>query len=125
MPRLTDPDRLAAYRDALRNWNFADYIRFTGKLNEEAYRFVRQILGITEKDLGRLMYEHVAAGGEIDEVKETRPEWPEYKFHYDLVLTIRNKLVYIETRFELDTHYRLPVVADEAWIEVVNIHEQR
>ena len=125
VPRLTDPDRLAAYRDALGNWKFAGYIRFTGRLNEQAHRFVRQTLGITEKDIGRLMYEYVTAGGEIDEVAETRPNWPEYKFHYDLRFTIGNIPVYIETRFELDEHYRLPVVADEAWIEVVNIHEQK
>jgi hypothetical protein len=124
VPPLTDPDRLAAYRDALGNWKFADYVRFTGNLNEEAHRFIRRALGITERELGRLMHDFVAAGGKIDEVVETRPGWAEYKFHYDLRFTIRNKPVYIETRFELDTHYRLPVVPDESWIEVVNIHEQ-
>ena len=65
------------------------------------------------------MYEHVAAGGEIDEVPETRPEWSDlYEFHHDLRLTIHDKAVYIETRL----NYRLPVAPDESWILVVNVH---
>jgi hypothetical protein len=67
------------------------------------------------------MLEHVAAGGEIDEVLETRPEWSDrYEFHYDLRLRIQGKNVYIETRL----NYRLPLVADESWILVVNVHGQ-
>ena len=84
MPPLTDPDRLAAYQDALGNWSVSDYIQF--ELTEEAHRWIRRELGdITLKDLGRRIYEHVAAGGPIDEVPETRPEWSDqYEFHYDL-----------------------------------------
>jgi hypothetical protein len=120
VPPLTDPDRLAAYKDALNNWNVTDYIQF--ELTEQAYRWIgRELGGIALKELGRLMYEHVAAGGEIDEVAETRPEWSgRYDFHHDLRLTVRGKPVYIETRL----HYRLPVVADESWILVVNVHER-
>ncbi len=118
MPPLTDPERLAAYRDALGNWNVTDYIQF--ELTEEAHRWIRRELSnITLKEIGRLMYEHVAAGGEIDEVPETRPEWSDlYEFHHDLRLTIDDKLVYIETRL----NYRLPVAPDESWILVVNVH---
>jgi hypothetical protein len=66
------------------------------------------------------MHEHVMAGGDIDEVPETRQEWSDqYEFHHDLRLTIRKKRVYIETRL----NHRLPVVADESWILAVNIHE--
>lgn len=72
------------------------------------------------KDIGRLMFEYVDAGGKIDEVPETRPEWSDlYEFHYDLRPTIHDKPVYIETRL----NYRLPVAADESSITVVNIHE--
>ncbi len=119
MPPLTDPDRLAAYKDALGNWNCTGYIQF--ELTERTYRWLRQELGgITLKDIARLMFEHVDAGGVIDEVPETRPEWSDlYEYHYDLRLTILNKSVCIETRLQ----YRLPVVADESWILVVNIHE--
>jgi hypothetical protein len=119
VPPLSDPDRLAAYTDALANWSFTDYIQF--HLTEQAYRWIRRELGgLTLKDLGRLIHEYVAAGGTIEEVKETRPEWCElYEFHYDLRITILGKTVYVETRL----HHRLPVVADESWILVVNVHE--
>ena len=56
---------------------------------------------------------------EIAEVAETRPEWADHAFHYDLRFTINDKRVYIETRL----HYREPFAADESWILVVNIHE--
>jgi hypothetical protein len=118
VPPLTDPDRLAAYKDALRNWNISDYIQF--ELTEQAYRWVsRELGGITLKEIGRLLYEHVAANGEIDEVVETRPEWYGlFEFHHDVRLAIGGKHTYVETRL----HYRIPVVTDESWILVVNIH---
>ena len=115
---MTDPDRLTAYRDALGNWNVTDYIQF--ELTEQAQRWIDLELGYTKhRDVGRLMHEYVAAGGEIDEVPENRPRWSEeYEFHYDLRFTIHDKPVYIETRL----HYRLPVVPGESWIQVVNVH---
>ncbi len=118
VPRLTDPTRLAAYTDALGNWKVTDYIQFD--LTEESYRWIRRELdNIPLKEIGRLMCEYVAAGGEIDEQPETRPEWSDqYEFHYDLRFTIQDRPVYIETRL----NYRLPLVPDESWILVVNIH---
>ena len=120
MPPLTDPDRLAAYKDALGNWNIRGYIQF--ELTEESHRWIRRELGdITLRDFGRLMCEYVAAGGEIDEQTETRDHWSgQHEFHHDLRLSIKNKLVYIETRL----NFRVPVTADESWILVVNIHER-
>ena len=119
VPPLTDPKRLAAYRDVLENWSVTDYIQFD--LTEQSLRWIQRELGsITLKDLGRRMFEHVQAGGKIDEVPETRAEWSgQYEFHHDLRLTIHAKRVYIETCL----NYRLPVVADESWILVVNVHE--
>ncbi|MEX2118962.1 MAG: hypothetical protein WD847_05065 [Pirellulales bacterium] len=120
MAPLTDPDRLRAYSDALGNWNFAGYIQF--ELTASAYGWIRRELdNVPTKEIGRLMHEFVAAGGEIDEVCETRPEWSsQYKFHHDLLIPIEGKLVYIETRL----NYRLPIVPDESWIQVVNVHGQ-
>lgn len=118
MPPLTDPIRLAAYRDALGNWNVVDFIQFD--LTLEARRWIKRKLGgLSFKDIKRLMYEFVTAGGEIDEVAETRPEWSEHEFHYDLRIPVNNLVVYIETRL----YYREPMLPDESWIEVVNIHE--
>ena len=117
MAPLTDPARLDAYKDGLANWNFNGYIQF--ELTERAYAWVKRELGnISLKEFGRLMHEYVVAGGEIDEVRETRPEWSDYEFHYDLRFTIQDKPVYIETRL----NYKTPVVPDESTILVVNIH---
>jgi hypothetical protein len=116
---LTDPTRLAAFTDALGNWRFTDYVQF--ELNETAYRWLkRELDGITLKDIARLMYEFVEAGGQVDEVRETRPEWKDdYEFHYDLRIAIQDKLVYIECRL----HHQIPLIPDESWILVVNIHD--
>lgn len=117
MPALTEPTRLAAYRDALGNWNFTGYVQF--ELTEDAHRWLRRELdNISLRDIARLMHEYVGAGAQVDEVPETRPEWSDrYEFHFDLRFTIQTKPVYVETRL----HYRLPLVPDEAWILVVNI----
>lgn len=79
----------------------------------------RELENITLKEIARLMFEYVDAGGEIDEVKETRPEWSDYEFHYDLRFPIQGKPVYIESRL----HYKLPFKPDFSTILVVNIHD--
>ena len=118
MAPLTDPTRLAAYKDALGNWRFDGYVRFD-ELTQSAYEWIkRELDGISLREIGRLMHEHVEAGGVVDEVRETRPEWPDERFHYDLRLTIQGVPVYIETRLR----YWVPFVPDESWILVVNIH---
>lgn len=117
MPPLTDPERLAAYADALGNWSVSDFIQFD--LTEQSYRWIRGNLGIPLRDISYLMYAHVAGGGVIDEQPETRPIWSDqWEFHWDLRFWINGMLTYIETRL----NYRLPVVPDESWILVVNVH---
>jgi hypothetical protein len=115
---LEDPDRLSAYKDALANWRFDGFIEF--ELTEMAFLWVRNELGIPLKDLSRLMHEFVDCGGEIDEVREKRPEWQdEFEYHYDLRFSIENKPVYWETRLI----YRPPFKPDQSVILVVNIHD--
>lgn len=118
LARLTDAERLSAYTDALRNWSITGYIQFD--LNKQAFTWLRRTLSnITLKDLARPMHEYVLEGGEIDVVVETRPEWmQEFEYHYDLRIPVQDVVVYIETRL----NYRLPLVADESWILVVNVH---
>jgi hypothetical protein len=114
---LTDADRLVSYKDALSNWRYEGYIRF--ELTETAYKWVKRGLNnISLKEIGRLMYEYVEAGGDIDEVRETRPEWSDYEFHYDLRFKIQDKPVYIESRLNC----KLPFKPDFSTILVVNIH---
>lgn len=98
MARLTDPDRLAAYRDALNNWAVEGYVQFV--LNDQAQQWIERNLGkLAHREIGRLMHEYVDAGGEIDEVLENREGWRDlYEFHHDLRFTIHGVAVYIETR---------------------------
>jgi len=107
-----------AYKDALGNWRYHGYVQF--ELTETAYEWVkRELNNISLQEIGRLMYEHVVAGGEIDEVRETRPEWSdEYEFHYDLRFMIQDKHVYVETCLNC----KLPFKPDQSTIIVVNIH---
>lgn len=117
MAPLTDPDRLASYKDALSNWSYEGYIQF--ELTETAYEWVkRELSNLSLKEIGRLMFEYVEAGGEIDEVRETRLEWSDYEFHYDLRFSIQGNPIYIESRL----NYRLPFKSDYSTILVVNIH---
>ncbi len=122
MARLTDPDRLAAYLDALGNWNVEGYVRF--ELNEPSHRWIERNLGSLQyRDIKQLMHDYVVIkGGEIDEVAE-KPDWVErygYEFHHDLRFTIQGVPVFIETRLK----YRPPFTADEPEIIVVSVHDQ-
>jgi len=62
------------------------------------------------------MFDHVANGGEIDQVPERRPEWNQYDYHYDLRISIASRLCYIETLL-LDDDPKDPT------IYVVSIHD--
>jgi hypothetical protein len=118
MAPLSDPERLMAFQDALANWRFQGYVE--PELTDQAYRWIRDQLGDFEiRELFRLMHEHVAAGGEIDEVRETRAEWSDkYEYHYDLRFRVHGTPVYVETRLL----YCPPFVPDEPTILVVNVH---
>jgi hypothetical protein len=117
MAPLTHPERLQAYKNALSNWEFTDYIKFD--LPEQSRRWVRRELGVRLKELGQLIYEYVEAGGEIDEVREGRPEWSgEHEYHYDLRFSVEGVPVYVETRL----NFRPPFRPDQPWILVVDVH---
>lgn len=117
MAPLTDNDRLCAYKDALSNWSFHGYVRY--ELTETAHRWLRsEFDGVTVKELGRLMFEYIENGGVIDEVKETRPEWGEFEYHYDMRFRIQGKPIYVETRL----FHQPPFEPDESSVLVVNVH---
>src|SRR5258706_6056323 len=113
MATLKDPELLARYRKALSYWNFTGYITWT----RVAVEWVRANLdGYTERHLGQLMFEFVERGGRINQVSETRPQWLDHKFHYDLVIEIAGRKIYFETRLFDDD-------PDEPTIAVVNVHD--
>lgn len=77
----------------------------------------RELGGYTLKAINSLMAAHVEGGGEIHQVVETRPEYTEWRFHYDLRLPISQRRVYVETVFRHE-----PDFAD-CEIIVVNMHD--
>ena len=98
MPALSDPERLRCCRNALGNWRFEGYVRFT----ELADRWVRkELAGCTTRDVACLMNDFVngPSPGLIDEQRETRPEWSDHDYHYDLRFEIEGRRVYIEKTY--------------------------
>lgn len=117
MPPLTDPIRLKAYRNALANHRFGGYVVWKDVAADWVWE---NLTGLQPSEIAYLMHRHVEAGGRIDEVVETRPEWEDYEFHYDLRLVIKQRRIYIETILI----FKDPDDPDDPWIEVVSIHEQ-
>ena len=104
----------AKYVHVLSLWEVTGYINW----EETAVRFIRRELeGYTIKLFGKLMYEHVNGGGKIHQIAETRLEWLEWPFHYDLYVPVGTRKVYIETRFVDEKH------PDDCGINVVNAHD--
>ena len=113
MPPLTDPTILAQLRMVLTEWNCTGYV--TAK--ELARHWIASDLGgLHLKDIAKVMYDFVAAGGVIDQVRETRPEWNIWPFHYDFRLTLAGREIYIETILQDDD-------PNDPTIEIVSIHD--
>jgi hypothetical protein len=119
MPPLTDPERSRCYLNALANWQFRGFVVFL----KDAVRWIRNELSeYSEKELSRLLYEHVEANGCtcVDEQVETRERWRDlYAFHHDIRMRVAGRLVYFETRLK----YRDAEDPDDPTIEVVNVHD--
>jgi hypothetical protein len=95
MPPLTDPVILAQFQAVLANWNCTGYV--------------------TAKDVA-LAWIADELGGIIDQVKETRPEWDDWPFHYDFRLPIRGRELYIEVLLQDDD-------PKDPTIHIVSIHD--
>ena|SRR5437762_6025708 len=113
MPLLTDPVILAQFKQVLAEWNCTGYV--TAK--EVARHWITNHLGgLDLKDVAQAMYDFVAGGGVPDQVKETRPQWDVWPFHYDFRLTLAGKKVYIETILQDDD-------PNDPTLEIVSIHD--
>jgi hypothetical protein len=113
MARLTDPVILASFRHALSQWNFTGYVTW----KPAARGWVEQKLqGWTTRCIGEELFGFFEAGGEIDQVRETRPEWTRERFHHDFRVEIGGRLLYIETILAADD-------PDDPTIHVVSIHD--
>ena len=113
MARLENPDILARYRAALANWRYTGYVKW----KDGARDWIRRELeDMPVRAIAEQMYNHVAAGGEIDQVRERRPEWNDRDFHYDLRIEIGGRALDIETLL-LDDDPKDPTLF------VVSIHD--
>lgn len=114
MGKVLDPDELAAYRNVLQTLgHVTGYIIWKGVARES---LDRDLPGCTQEHIHQLMIAHVNSGGEIHQTAETRPEYTEYRFHYDFRMPITGQRMYIETVF---IHERDP---DDCTIYVVSFH---
>jgi hypothetical protein len=97
----------------LNEWNCTGYITWKGI----ARQWVEENLeGFTTRAVGEEMFRHFQGGGEIDQVRETRPEWSGQRFHYDFRVPMGDRLIYIETILVEDD-------PDDPTIHVVSIHD--
>ena len=97
MARLTDPERLAKYQAASRDWQCSGVIGFSDRADEWMRVNLPKCTWVT---LFKLMRDYVfKQNGEIDEVKEERHPWKDlHDFHHDLRPEFRGKTLYFETR---------------------------
>ena len=112
MPPLREPAEFDRYKAVLEESG-----RFRGCIQwkQIAAEWVREHLDAhTQKSVEWLMYEH---RGDVYQAKESRPEYRDrYSYHYDFLIPIDGRVIYIETVFE-------PGVSDDAArIRVVSIH---
>lgn len=99
MARLTDPELLARYHQALSEWSFEGAIVLEGR----AWEGLRTTLaGTTARFFKECLYRFVIEeGGEIDQIKEQRQPWrDEWEWHFDLRPIINGVTVYVETRLD-------------------------
>jgi hypothetical protein len=113
MPPLTDAVVLAQFLAVLANWRYTGYVTAKDHVLEW---IADELAGLTLKDVSRAMYDFLQAGGVIDQIAETRPQWNDYPFHYDFRLHLSGRFVYIETVLDNDDP------ADPT-IRVVSIHD--
>lgn len=97
MARLTDPEILARYEQALADWKVEGAIVLEGRAPDGLRTTLE---GVTEKYFKEALYRFVCEeDGEIDQVKEEREPWRErWEWHYDLRPTINGVKLYVETR---------------------------
>jgi hypothetical protein len=109
---MTDPGILTQFQAVLGNWKYTDYV--TAK--PLALDWITNNLGgLGLKDVAKAMNDYFEAGGVIDQVREYRPEYSHWPYHYDFRLLLAGKEVYIETILQDDD-------PKDPTIRIVSIH---
>ena len=113
MPPLADPQLLDCFKGILSNWHVTGYVTAKDQALEWA---ADNLNGFTLKALARLMNEHILAGGDIDQVRETRQQYNDRDYHYDFRLFWVDSYIYIETIL-MDDDPADPI------LKIVSIHD--
>jgi hypothetical protein len=97
MARLTDPELLKRYHQALSEWEYAGAIELIGRAAEGLRTTLE---GVTADYFKENLYRFVCLeDGEIDQVKEERHPWREqWEWHFDIRPTINGVKLYVEIR---------------------------
>ncbi len=113
MARITDPEILGKFLHTLGQWQFTGFVTWKPIAREW---LETNLEGLTTRFVAEAMACFVESGGAIDQVRETRPEWSEHRFHYDFRIDIGGRMLYIET---ILIEHNL----DDPTIHVVSIHD--
>jgi hypothetical protein len=113
MPPLTDAVILAHFQAVLANWNFTGYVTAKERVLDW---IAKELVGLTLKDVAKVMNAHFQIGGVIDQVPETREEWSDWPFHYDFRVQIAGRKVYLETILQDDN-------PTDPTVHIVSIHD--
>jgi hypothetical protein len=107
------PEILAKLWRILSEWNCTGYITWKRVAREWVEK---NLEGVSTRAIGEEMFRYVNAGGQIDQVRESRHEWSGFGFHYDFRVSIEGRLLYIETILVEDD-------PDDPTLHVVSIHD--
>ncbi len=92
-------------------------IAFSTPSKEVARQWIAENLaGMNLKAVAKALHDFLAGGGVIDQVKETRPEWSRWPYHYDFRLMLDGRRIYVETILQDDD-------PNDPTIEIVSIHD--
>jgi hypothetical protein len=114
MPPLTNPEIIDKFRDA---FVYASSGGVAWKTVPAAEWVRKNLPGVTQRAIENLLLAHVNAGKKINEVIEKREEWLHDCYHYDFIISVNGKQIYVET-----------TIADTksgAIVTVVNVHPNR
>jgi hypothetical protein len=113
MPPLIDAIVLAQFEAVLANWNFTGYVTAKDMVLDW---IAKELGGLNLKDIAKAMHDHVRSGGTIEQIRETRPEWSIWPFHYDLRLQLAGRNLYFETILQDDN-------PKDPTVHIVSIHD--
>ena len=94
MPPLRDPDIRAKILEALSASEKGEGVLWKRSALDELQRLLPRM---RYQRINQIVRMHIQHGGEIDQCRETRPEWRNTtEYHYDFRITIDHRKRYIE-----------------------------